>query len=435
MEFKKVSKKLLVGILLIRASMVACAQDMTNVVDTLRIDLKQAEKVFLDSNLQLLAEYYNIESNKALVQQAKLWDNPVLNTDQNIYTHGKFFQHGNDKDGNPVGEYFVQVTQLIKTAGKRRKEINLAKTNVSIAEWQFKSVMRSLRVTLIKDYFTIAQLQGNADLYRQNLDRLTALKAAMRNQLAAGNIAQKEYLRVEALIIALQKDITDNDNNMADEQSELKTLLGIKGNVYIKPVSSEKTPTDMPSASIMQLIDSAKNNNSDYKLEVYQLESNKMNYKLQKAMAVPDLTIGTEFDQNANYTPNFYGLELSIPLPILNRNQGAIKSAGHQVKQEEANLKMADLKLQNDVLNAYQKLWSLTKMSNNDNDKFYEDYYKLFGNIVKSYNERQISMIEFLDYFNDYQDIREKQLQQQLDLRMAREALNDVVGIEILNLN
>ena len=44
--------------------------------DTLRVNLFQAEKSFLDSNLQLLAQRYNIDANKALVIQARLWPNP-----------------------------------------------------------------------------------------------------------------------------------------------------------------------------------------------------------------------------------------------------------------------------------------------------------------------------------------------------------------------
>jgi len=65
------------------------------------------------------------------------------------------------------------------------------------------------------------------------------------------------------------------------------------------------------------------------------------------------------------------------------------------------------------------------------NPTFYNDYNQLYRNIVESYNNRQISLIEFLEYFNDYQDVRKNQLQQVLNLRMAKVELNDVVGIDI----
>ncbi len=400
--------------------------------DTLRLEIKQAEKMFLDNNLQLLAQHYNIQSSQALVEQARKWENPVLNTDQNVYSNHQFFQHGTDASGNPQGEVYAQVQQLIKTAGKRGKQIDLAKTNVNIAEWQFKSVMRNLRAELFKDYYTIAQLQGNAQLYNENMDQLNKLAHAQEAELKAGNIAKKEYLRVQALIIALQQDMTDNAKEMNDAQSELKTVLQITGNKFIQPVLADTESIDIPSLTILQLIDSAKHNNTDYQQQVYQLQYNQQNLRLQKALSVPDLTFGPEFDQSANYIPNYYGLSVSLPLPIWDRNKGNIKSARFQAKEQEVMLTQVDQKLQNDVMNSYQKLLLTIQLSSNSNMRFYKEYYQLQKNIMESYNKRQISMIEFLEYFKDYQDIREKQLEQILNLRLAKEDLNDLVGVDVI---
>ena len=388
--------------------------------------------MFLDNNLQLLAEHYNIQSSQALAEQARKWDNPVLNTDQNVYSGNKFFQHGTDANGNPNGQVYVQVQQLIKTAGKRGKQIDLAKTNVNLAEWQFKSVMRNLRATLIRDYYTIDQLTGKAQLYNENMQRLEKLLNSREAELKAGNIALKEYLRVQALIISLQQDMTDNAKNLSDAENELKTLVQITGNTFILPVVPGEESTNMPNVGIMQLIDSAKHNNADYRQEVYQLQYNQNNLRLQRALAVPDVTLSPNFDQNSNYTPNYFGMGISLPLPILDRNRGNIKSAQYQVKGEEAKLSYADQKLQNDVMNAYQKLLYTVKLSSGSNAQFYTEYNKLQRNIVESYNNRQIGLIEFLDYFKDYQDIREKQLEQLFNLRIAKEELNDIVGIDIV---
>lgn len=409
------------------------AQGYNPIADTVRLDIVQAEKMFLDKNLSLLAEHYNIQSAQALVIQAKKWDNPVLNTDQNVYSNHQFFQHGTDANGNPQGQVYVQVQQLIKTAGKRGKQIDLARTNVSLAEWQFKSVMRNLRATLFKDFYTIAQLEGNATLYDENMRNLQHLLDAQKAQFQIGNIAKKELLRVQALIVSLQQDMTDNTKTLNDTQAELKTLLQITGNIYVKPVADENEDASVPDVTVPQLLDSAKMNNTDYEQEVFQLQYQQRNFRLQRALAVPDVTVGPEFDQNSNYAPNYFGLGISLPLPLWDRNQGNIKSARYQVKQEETQLLQADQKLQNDVLNAYQKLLYTIKLASNDNRQFYGDYYQLQKNILESYNNRQISLVEFLEYFNDYQDVRQKQLQQTLNLRLAKEDLNDVVGIDIVH--
>lgn len=125
--------------------------------DTLVVTIQQAEKRFIDSNYLLLAANYNVDAQKALIQQAKLWDNPVLNTDQVIAANGKFFPYGKNPDGSYSGQYYIQVQQLIKTAGKRGKLINLATTNAKLSELQLQDVIRNLRYQLHTDYYNISQ--------------------------------------------------------------------------------------------------------------------------------------------------------------------------------------------------------------------------------------------------------------------------------------
>ena len=111
--------------------------------DTLHLTITKAEEIFLQKNLILLANQYNVDINKALVQQAKLWDNPILNTDQNIYD-GKFFRH-KTTDDIKYGQIYIQVQQLIRTAGKRNKVAQLSLDNVTLAQLQFNDVLRSLK--------------------------------------------------------------------------------------------------------------------------------------------------------------------------------------------------------------------------------------------------------------------------------------------------
>lgn len=402
--------------------------------DTIRLSLEQAEQMFLQNNLQLVAGHYHIQGTEALVEQARKWDNPVLVTDQNVYANKAFFRHGKDAAGSEQGEVYVQVQQLIRTAGKRHKQADLASTNVHIAGWQFRQVMRDLRAELVKDLYTVAQLQGNAELYKENMQRLNKLLGALETELNAGNIARKEYLRVQALVVNLQHDITENAKSLNDAESELKTLLAITGNKYIMPVVNDAEDMTAPAMSLAAITDSAKQNNAEYRQQAYMLQYNQQFLRLQRALSVPDLTVAPEFDQSAGYTPNYYGLTLSLPVPLWDRNKGNIKAAKYSVKEGESLLTLADKKLENDVLNAYQKLLYTIQQGSNENGKFYSDYYQLQRNITESYNKRQISLVEFLEYYKDYKDIREQQLQQVLNLRLAKLELNDIAGTDIVPL-
>src|ERR1700744_3576824 len=111
--------------------------------DTLRLNFQDAEKQFLQNNLSLLAQKYNVESTKALIEQAKLWDNPVLSTDQNIYdgTSKKVFYH-NAEQG--LAQVFVQLNQAFTTAGTRGKQVRVTKDTAKVKGAESTDPMRNL---------------------------------------------------------------------------------------------------------------------------------------------------------------------------------------------------------------------------------------------------------------------------------------------------
>jgi cobalt-zinc-cadmium efflux system outer membrane protein len=161
---------------------------------------------------------------------------------------------------------------------------------------------------------------------------------------------------------------------------------------------------------------------------VYQLQ----NLTYQKALAVPDVTFAPEYDHNSNYIPHYYGLGISLPLPVFNKNKGNIKSANYNVKQQEVIVQNADIELQNNISNSYNKLLALLKISNDSEQVFYEKYTQMFNNIITSYEHKQISLLEFMDFFDTYKDVQNQHYQSKLNLQLVSEELNYHTGIDVI---
>lgn len=401
-------------------------------LDTIKLSLPEAEKMFMEKNLSLLASKYNIDVNKALIEQAKLRDNPVLVTDQNIYAGNKFFAHGKDANGQVEGQYFIQIQQLIKTAGKRSKWVAMAVTNAKLSELQFNEVMRNLTYQLRTDYYTITKLIGTQQLFNSELKVLDKLLAGMAAQLQAGNIAQKDYLRIQALRMSMQQDLLDNNQQLGDTQTELKTLLQITDNRMIETEADSKLPVNN-NLSLDGILSIAKQYNSAYAIEQTQFVYQQQNLSYQKSLRSADITLGPEYDHNSNYIPHYVGLSVSLPLNIFNRNQGNIKSAEFAVKQEAVTLLQVEQQLQNTVRNAVNKFLMILQLRGKQEQAFYTDNARLFNNITDSYKQRQISLIEFIDFFDAYRDTQLKNLQQQLNLQLAKEELNYLAGKDVVN--
>jgi cobalt-zinc-cadmium efflux system outer membrane protein len=398
--------------------------------DTLRLSFPDAEKQFLQNNFALLAQKYNIESTKALIDQAKLWDNPVLSTDQNIYDSGsgKLFYH-NAPAG--LGQVYLQLSQVFTTAGKRGKQVQVAKDNTKVQEAEFNDLMRNLRYNLQLDFGQLSTLIEQNKVYENEVSAATNLVNAIQKSFDAGNTSMKDLIRLKALLFGLQNDMVENSRQINDLQTELKTLIQAKETTFIVPVIND-VPNKTVELDITSLIEQAKTNRADYLSNQYQLTSAQHNLELQKAMAVPDVTIGASYDKNSSYAQNYYGLQIGLPLPFFNRNQGNIKSAKYSIMSQENTVKDNESKLKNDVVAAVNQYKLNQQLFSTQQLEFNGQYDTLFKSMLKGFKERQISLVEFVDFFDTYKDTKLKILQQQYNLQKAIADLDFAVGAAVI---
>jgi cobalt-zinc-cadmium efflux system outer membrane protein len=401
--------------------------------DTLRITIAESEKLFLQNNLPLLAARYNIDANKALIKQAKLWDNPVVSTDQNIYDKaGKFFAHNQTN-----GQVYVQIMQLIKTAGKRNNLGQLAADNTNISAGQFDDLVRTLRYSLISDLFEIEHQLNIKKIYDSEISEVQKLVAGMNAELIAGNISVKDNIRVKALLFGLQNELINVEAQLIPLQSEVKLILKNNDSSFILPVfnysSSDLVNSPIPSRE--QLIQDAQGNRPDLRIIHSQLAYANDNLAYQKAMAKPDVSVGTEYDQRSSYAPDYVGLAISFPLNILNRNQGNISSARYAIQQQQALYDGQESQIENDVSSAIAKVKLYQDINSRQQLDFSREYDTVFEKMLDSYRQRQVSLLEFIDFADAYKDTGLKLLEQHMDLIKAIAELNYQVGKDVIKLN
>jgi cobalt-zinc-cadmium efflux system outer membrane protein len=181
------------------------------------------------------------------------------------------------------------------------------------------------------------------------------------------------------------------------------------------------------------LIASAKQHNPEYLLEQTNLTYQKQNLRYQQALRSPDVTVGVEYDKASSYTPNFYGLTIALPLPVINRNQGNIAAAGYNVKQEQTLLNQKEQKLINDLQNVLTKFQLNTDLIKATDPDFIRKYNQLMQNAFRAYQQRQMNLLDFVDLFEAYKEAQLKYLQQQFDLQKQAENINLLAGKDVIN--
>jgi outer membrane protein, heavy metal efflux system len=380
------------------AAIIASAQSLTQ--DTLKVNLFHAEKMFLDSNLQLLAQRYNIDANEALVLQAKLWPNPNFSVGHTLYSAQlrKFFPTGyND-------ETTFELDQEILLAGKRNKQIKLAQANVTLTRYQFFDLLRTLKYTLRTDFFNIYYLQESAAAYSDEINALTKIVNAYSVAQAKGYISEKDLVRIRAQLYSFVSEYNDLINQINDTESELRLVLQVKPTVYIDPVpdSAAVDSLDPNKYPLTTLIDSAYHNRTDLNIAKTNTLINQLNYNYQKALAIPDLTLSLNYDEDGGYDYGYYGIGASIDLPVFNRNQGNIKSAKASIANTVALQRSTQATVDENVSRSLQKAYAQNKLYLSIDPKFSGDFQRLANEVLANYQKRNLGLLDFLDFYDSY---------------------------------
>jgi cobalt-zinc-cadmium efflux system outer membrane protein len=402
------------------------ARAQVPVSDTLKLTIKQAEDRFLKNNLQIMAQHYNIDISNAQVITARLFTNPDFNINNGI---------AGTNEPNPASEQSAGISQLITTAGKRNKNIQLAKIGVEQAKYQFFDLVRTLKFTLRNDFYTVYYQRQSANVYDEEISALNKTLTAYKEQYAKGNIAEKELLRIQAQLYSLQVEYNGLVTGIDTTESQLKLLLRVPARVSIDPqvtqdLAAKESLTSVP---YQQLLDSAYANRYDLKYSKATVDYNNMNLQLQKATAVPDVSVSLNFDKLGSYGHNFLSAGIGLPLPLFNRNQGNIKQAGLQVDQSKLQMEGQQNQVESDVATNYKIALRQEKVYNSFDPMFKDDFTHLVQEVYKNYEKRNISLLEFLDFYDTYKTNTLLMNGLLLNRTTSLEQLNYVTGTPFFN--
>jgi len=397
--------------------------------DTLHLSLQDAENQFLQKNFLLLASRYQVSTADAAIIQAKLYPNPNFSIEQGVYNQDtkKWF------DLSSTGETALALQQIIILAGKRNKQIDLAKINSQISLYQFYDMVRTLRYELRSSFYEIYFLRDATGVYDKEIESLKTLIDVYTTQYNKGNIAFKDLARLQALQFSLQNERLDLVKQATEKQLNLALLTG---DTLLRPVvpvmSAGFNEIDVNKLNYPELVDSAFVNRYDLKTANSQVLLSQSNLAFQKALRTPDLLLGANYDKAGNYVRNYNALSVAIDLPFWNRNQGNIRAAQFQIEANKQLQSEAELQVKNEISTAYKQLLETDRLYKTASLEFTSDYEKLLEGITKGYQNHTISLLEFIDYYETYKNSKLELNHLQNNRLDALENLNLATGTTIL---
>ncbi len=355
---------------------------------------------------------------------AGLWQNPELSTKT-----GRMAVESLEgmKTGDGVA-WQVAVSQTFEFPGRLALRKAIANRQIELAQIgmeQFRSAL-GMRVRMLS--FKLLAAQERADAARAVSERFQSLLAVLVQRDPAGVAPLLATRIIEASGLSVNRRAAEAEKELYNARFELNQLRGL---AVQTPVAVKRTPFLLPPAAPMEeLLKSARVRNFELRSRAVEMEQQGFRVKLSENERWPAVTLQPYFAaQRGSEKQKEFGVGVSIPLPVLNRNPGAIAAGQARQKQAEAAMQVAAREMERQVAaaaNSYRiQLDAMAKWPENAASRFAEaaqladQHYRLGAVPVSTYVELQTQYLDAVDAM----------LSTQLDAMEARQQVELLAGV------
>lgn len=387
------------------------------------LTIDEAVRSALDSNLNLLAERFNVKVADAAVVTAALRPNPVLTVsgarpDQTLTDAGV-----------ASNEVVFRTDYIVEGGSKRGRRVDQAQLAKSVAELQLLNTTRTLVLDVQSAFVDVQLAKLNLALARDNLQALSNVVRINAERVRTGDLSQVELSRSQLAALQFENDVRQQDARLIVARNRLSTLIGRGPDGSALDVTGELR-RDAASAELDVLRRSALDTRPDLRAVRADQARNAADLRLQLANGKIDYTISGEYHREAGggLTGNSYLLALSVPLPVFNRNQGEVARAKAQQDQLDAKIRAAENDVSSEVANAYAGYAASRDVVKSLEDRTLTQAQDVRSVTEYSYRRGEASFIEFLDAVRAYNDTMQTYNSARADYARSLYTLDSIAG-------
>ncbi len=391
----------------------------------LRLNMNDALGLFIRQNLDVLIAKYGIEYTKGQEVTARLFPNPLLSVGTlSSYTQGRTLSNS--------GQLFTQVAQLFELAGKRGYRIESAEFGTQSAEAAFEDAVRQLGFTVKDTYYRIQLAQRRLVLAEENRERFSRILAINTIRFNKGYIAEIDLIRIRLQMVDFHSQVIQSLQTAESTKGELRQLLRLSPKAVLELTTELGFRRIDP--DIEKLRVTALDVRPDIRAKRFTFSQRESELKLAKAYQIPDVTIGAGYAIQGARGPDNPGqvaLNVGIPLPLFNRNQGGILQAEVSLQSAEADLDKSINLAENEVDVAYRNLLQSRRLVEAYFGEVLEDARATFTIVERAYERGGATILDLLDAARTSRTIQQNYIEALFNYQHNLFQLESAVGQEI----
>ena len=298
------------------------------------------------------------------------------------------------------------------------------------AELELADLLRNLKWQLQNTFYSLHLQRTVIQNYESQLQLLDTIIRNYQVQAQKGNIPLKEVVRLKSVYLSINNNRSELAAQQIENTQRLQLMTGLKTNV-IPSVDTAMFSKIRSVKTLNELQNLASAQRPDLKLAKQNSFLAELNYTFQKQLAIPDINLGAGYDQRGGAFNNQVNLGIGIPIPAWNRNKGNIKAAEFGKKSAEAVIQQYQLQVETEVMASHQNLLRCLNDFQKTNSLYTKNFALVFQGMNDNFQKRNVSLIEFIDFFESYNQSLTEYQRTKNQLAIAAAQINYVTASQV----
>ena len=381
------------------------------------LSLQRLKQLARKNNPTLIQAWVLVEGERAKALQAGLYPNPV---------GGYSGDQINVK--NTIGEFqggFIQ--QEFVTAGKLELSREKYLARASAAEYQALAQEYRVMNGIVIQYYRVLGFQERVDIQRELLKSWQDQLLTVKEMFNVGQANEADLRQARVQLQQQQLSLLMAENEVQMERERLMALVGTS--LPSQPVSG-MLAEDLPPIRFEEALKRLLQESPELALAHANVRSDRIMVQREQAEPIPNITLRGSAGRNYVETQTVYGIQAFIKIPIFDWNQGTIQQARADLRRQEAQVTLTELRLRRSLAEQFQQYLTALQHITSYRDFLLPESEARYRVQLQSYQSDRETWPEVLQAQRDFFMLRLEYINQLIAWRTARVTIEGLLLID-----
>lgn len=375
------------------------------------LTLRQALALALMKNPELSAFSSEIRAREAAALQAGRLPNPHL---------------GADMEDIGVGtETTLRLSQLIETGGKRAARIEVASLNRDLAGWDYETKRIDVLTRVSQTFIEVLSAQQNITLAEERGRLAEEVARVVSEKVRAGKVSPIEETRANVGLSSAKIELERAGRSL---DLSRKRLAAAWGNTIPQFEKVAGNLGSLPSIPPVEQLAQRLSQNPDLARWATEISQRQAVIDLERSRTLPDMILSGGVRRFDEIEETAFVVGVTIPLPIFDRNQGAIQEAQHRLQRAKQERRAAEVRVATALSEAYGALSRAHSEAQALRDHLLPGAESAFEAVNEGYRLGKFGLLDVFDAQRTFFSARAQHLRALADYHLAAAEVERLIG-------